>query len=159
MLAVIEWGPYRAGLDQPFAAEIDARVGPLDDEFAATCGDRDNAEQAIEFAKGRDAEGNVVDPDAVVTDAKPGDSSHNYHFGLDVARKTPTGLRWDYVVRPDGTLDPERTHPAWFRLVAAIRASALLHSGLDFPGDFKDPDHIERLNWRQHTAPDAQVAA
>ena len=45
---------------------------------------RSMAEQAVLYAKGRDANGNVIDQGSVVTNAKPGQSMHNYGVAFDV---------------------------------------------------------------------------
>jgi len=48
-------------------------------------GMRSIQEQASLYGKGRDSKGNVVDKNSVVTNAKPGQSYHNFGLALDVA--------------------------------------------------------------------------
>lgn len=48
-------------------------------------GYRPSSEQDALYAKGRDANGNVVDKAAVVTYARGGQSYHNYGLAIDVA--------------------------------------------------------------------------
>lgn len=151
----VVWNNYRSGLNGEFADAVDAALGPMADTWHATQGLRPNAEQDADYAKGRDADGNVVDESEVVTNARAGQSPHNPQAdglceALDVARSDGVALRWDYVMNPDGSINWEKTHPAWARLKAVIEAAPILHSGMDFPGDFKDPPHIERVNWRAH---------
>lgn len=53
-------------------------------------GNRTNAEQQIEWQKGRDENGNVVG--TTVTNAKPGYSLHNYGLAVDFAPVGPLGI-------------------------------------------------------------------
>lgn len=134
---MIVWGSYEDGLQDAFATAVEACLSPLVATWVVTSGLRTMAAQTALYAKGRDADGNVVDQSAVVTDAPPGSSAHNWGLAVDVALQSGQGaLSWDY------------SRPEWSILWAAIRASATLHSGEDFPAGQTDPDHIERLNWR-----------
>jgi RHS repeat-associated protein len=54
-------------------------------DLRVTSGIRSMQEQASLYGKGRDAKGNVVDKNAIVTNAKPGQSYHNFGLAFDVA--------------------------------------------------------------------------
>jgi|SRR5579863_1351826 len=71
-------------------------------------------EQAALYAKGRDADGNVVDKSQVVTNAKPGSSWHNFALAVDVAP-------FDGGI-PDWNIE----HPAWKRIVAVGESVGLV---------------------------------
>lgn len=62
---------------------------------------RDEFAQAVEWRKGRDENGNVVDPGAVVTNARPGASYH----GLLLPDGTPCSLAYHVAIyRDDGSI-------------------------------------------------------
>ena len=52
-------------------------------------------EQASLYAKGRDADGNIIDGSKVVTYTKPGYSWHNWGLALDWVFKNPKGWTWE----------------------------------------------------------------
>jgi peptidoglycan L-alanyl-D-glutamate endopeptidase CwlK len=54
--------------------------------YVATSGNRSWKDQDALYAKGRDAAGNVIDEKQVVTNAKGGQSLHNYGIAVDFAR-------------------------------------------------------------------------
>ena len=133
---MIAWGSYRAGLRPDFAQWCDDCIGPLPDVWPVTAGLRTMAVQAALYAQGR------TRPGQIVTYAEPGDSAHNVGLAIDVAlQPTPGALSWDYTL------------PQWQSLWMAVRASAHLHSGMDFPVGETDPPHVERLNWREFITP------
>lgn len=78
------------------------------------------AEQLTLWSKGRDAQGRIVDPKAVVTHAKPGSSYHNFGLAIDVA-----------PFDQDGQPDWNASHPAWKRMIA-VGESLGLYSGSHF---------------------------
>lgn len=92
--------------------------------------------QADLYAKGRDADGNIVDPSAVVTDAKPGQSAHDYGLAIDIA---PTLDGGKSVV-----FDPQ--HPAYndkaevLKALPFIQTDIVISSGPDRP-------HVQVRNW------------
>lgn len=55
---------------------------------------RSPEEQAALYAKGRDAEGRIVDATKVVTNAPPGTSAHEYGMAVDVVPLKPNGKPW-----------------------------------------------------------------
>lgn len=79
-----------------------------------TCGLRSWMQQLTLRLRGRDAQGNIVDPAQVVTHAQPG-----YGLGVDVAP-------FD-----DALPDWNASHPAWKRIVA-LGESLGLTSGAEF---------------------------
>lgn len=59
---------------------------------------RDEATQALDFAKGRDAQGRVINPAAVVTNAQPGASYH----GVSLPDGTPAALAYHLALVTPG---------------------------------------------------------
>jgi peptidoglycan L-alanyl-D-glutamate endopeptidase CwlK len=84
---------------------------------------RNATDQAADFAKGR------TQPGKVVTNAKPGQSLHNYYPALafDIAFKVGSKLFWDVAL---------------FKKFAAIAKKAGLEWGGDWP-NFKDNPHFQ----------------
>ena len=132
---MITWAVNRNAVDSILADDIDALLDPDPGQWVVTCGFRSQAQQAIEWQKGRDDEGFVVDRAAVVTDAKPGESPHNFGRAVDVTLIVDGHDVWAYQSSPD-----------WQRLFAAVKAHPRLHSGINFPS--QDGDHIEQLHWQ-----------
>lgn len=62
-----------------------------------TAGFRTMDDQAVLYAKGRDSNGRVVDARAIITNAAPGYSWHEYSLAVDVAIENPItkSLDWD----------------------------------------------------------------
>lgn len=65
--------------------------------------------QDVDFAKGRDSAGNVIDADAIVTQARGGQSDHNFTRWIadpdapEGWRLVPASLAWHFYIRvPDG---------------------------------------------------------
>lgn len=81
-----------------------------------------NEQQAL-YAKGRDADGNVIDPHAVVTNAPGGHSWHNFGLAVDCAPDDPT--------RPNYQIDWNPAHPQWKQMEDVGRACGLT-SGASF---------------------------
>lgn len=52
-------------------------------------------QQQIEYNKGRDAKGKIIDPTKIVTDAKPGYSYHNYGLAIDMVFGGPGKWTWN----------------------------------------------------------------
>ena len=148
------WQCDRSKVDPVVADSLDVfgAVDPTD--WAVICGARPNSEQAEDYQKGRtpfadlaelmasDPMKSIVVADDVVTDAKPGQSPHNC---------TPSEA-CDLAEMVDGKIVQDYLRPCWPRLYAFVRASIHLHSGMDFPGTFKDPPHVQRVNWENFCA-------
>lgn len=67
-------------------------------------GERTFEKQREYYAKGRDANGNVINQKAVVTRAKPGSSYHNYGLAVDIVFDGDTikpGIQWTWS-KPQG---------------------------------------------------------
>lgn len=109
------------------------------------------AEQYALWEKGRNLNGQIVDPTAVVTHAKPGSSYHNFGLAVDCA---PFDI--------EGQPDWNASHPAWQRMIAVGEAQGLysgshfkvLHDGVVYP----EPDmpHFQ-LTGRFPSEPDDEV--
>ena len=107
-------------LDDVAAAGIDLLV---------TCTLRTEAEQAALYAQGR------TTPGAIVTNAKPGTSAHNYGLALDV------------VPIVNGKPDWSGTGPVWDQVANLGQARGLEWAGAPgFP--FHEQAHFQVPNWR-----------
>lgn len=106
---------------------LSAMIGQLATLMAAedvpitvSCSVRTVEEQDAEFAKGRDAEGNIIDKHAVVTNARGGYSWHNFGLAVDCE-----------PVEKDNTIDWNADHPHW-KLMEKIGTSLGLTSGANW---------------------------
>lgn len=109
------------------------------DDVLVTCTKRSAEDQAALWARGRDANGVVVDRKAVVTDAKPWQSAHQY------------GMAVDFAPLVNGKLDWNGSDPIWDRVGARAVACGLEWAGTPgFP--FPEQPHVQLPNWRQHIA-------
>ena len=131
---MITWKVDRSLLKEPFASNVDALLSADPADWIVTSGYRSPDEQTALYAEGRDNQGNIVTPSAVVTNAKAGQSAHN------------AGLAVDVTLVKDGKDDWDVRDPDWQRMIAAVRAAPDLHSGADFPTP--DTDHIEAYRWK-----------
>jgi len=114
-------------------------------DWQVNFGYRSLDEQAALYAQGRDSSGQVVDPAAVVTDAPPGSSPHNYGLAVDLQ---PLGPK-------DVTIDPADFDAS----VAYAEKAELVDSWNSFaPPSWKlrtnlqlkervDYAHVELVNW------------
>jgi len=108
-------------LDDCAAAEIDLLV---------TCTLRSMQDQAILYAQGR------TTPGPVVTNAKPGQSAHNYGLALDV------------VPLIHGKPDWSGNSPVWTEVANLGQARGLQWLGAP-DSQFREMAHFEVPNWRQ----------
>lgn len=139
----IEWRADRSQVQEPFATHVNDLLDADPAEWIVVEGFRSAAQQDIDYAKGRDEDGNVIDKLKVITHAKGGQSPHNVGLAVDVALVVGHVTVWRYE------------DPNWQRMIAAVRASPNLHSGADFPDP--DEDHIEASRWKT-LAPPAHLA-
>lgn len=99
-------------------------------------GKRDMAQQLAIWQKGRDANGNIIGP--IVSNAKPGESPHNYGLAIDV-------VPYEYVKltnwNPNG--------PKWEEL-KAVANSMGLKMGVVLADGSADKPHVELPEWRKH---------
>jgi peptidoglycan L-alanyl-D-glutamate endopeptidase CwlK len=98
-------------------------------ELLITSGYRNFQEQALIFAKGRKMpEGTVIDRKKVVTNARPGESWHNY------------GLALDFVPIVAGK-------PVWVEEEFELYGIEAEKYGLEWGGRWKRPDrpHLQKL--------------
>jgi peptidoglycan L-alanyl-D-glutamate endopeptidase CwlK len=107
-------------LDDCAAAEIDLLV---------TCTLRTIQDQAVLFAQGR------TTPGPIVTNAKPGQSAHNYGLALDV------------VPLIHGKPDWSGTSPVWVSLANLGQARGLQWLGAP-DSSFKEQAHFQHPDWR-----------
>ena len=117
---------FRVGLNPLYAAKYDILCANLSPYWQPYFGVRTIAEQDALFAEGRTSSGNIV------TDAKGGESPHNYGCATD-------WTLWGVDGKPIwmGAKDLR-----WQEYRNAI-AKAGLYWGGDFPGHFQDIDHNE----------------
>ncbi len=114
---------------QPLAQAFVDAVSASGIDMLVTCTQRSNEEQAALYAQGRTA------PGAIVTDAPPGESAHNYGLALDV------------VPLVNGKCDWQGSHPVWQQLGALGQAAGLEWAGAPgFP--FHELPHFQMPGWR-----------
>lgn len=99
-----------------------------------TDGLRDNDQQAADWAKGRNAQGVVIDAHAVVTHAQPGYSPHNFGLAVDLI----PGIRGTSSWWPNYDI----LHPDFAAMVKACEAVGLV-AGIRWPKPKTDPDHFQ----------------
>lgn len=98
-------------------------------DILVTCTLRTMEEQAALYAQGRTAVGHIV------TNAKPGQSAHNYGLALDV------------VPIVNGKPDWDGTHPVWNQIGSLGQAKGLQWLGApDSP--FLEQAHFQHPDWR-----------
>lgn len=119
---------------QPLAKTFLERAKAAGFDLLVTCTFRSMQEQEALYAQGRTAPGKRV------TNAKPGDSAHNYGLALDIVPMHGGKPVWN-TSGADGEL--------WAK-VGRIGQSA----GLEWGGawqSFKDCPHFQMPNWRAMT--------
>lgn len=114
--------------------------------FRVTQGLRLWGDQQALYDKGRNEQGLIVDPSAVVTKAKPGYSWHNFGLAVDVVLDDATlaGFQADW----------NTAHPAWQRLIQVGESLGLV-SGSEWR-TFPDWPHLQ-LTGRFGVSPDQEV--
>lgn len=119
------------------AADVCAATGLY---FCAYSGLRTAAQQDADYAKGRTA------PGSIVTNAKAGQSMHNYGLAADIV---------PFLAGESGALNWNPASAQYDAMVAALKAQ-----GLEWGGDwvhFKDLDHFQMQGLRANPS-DAMVA-
>jgi peptidoglycan LD-endopeptidase CwlK len=98
-------------------------------DILVTCTLRSMEEQAALYAQGR------TTPGRIVTNAKPGQSAHNFGLALDV------------VPIVNGKPDWDGTHPVWDQIGQLGQVRGLQWLGA--PGSpFREEAHFQHPNWR-----------
>lgn len=106
-----------------------AACAAADLDLLITCTLRSNAEQDLLYAQGRSAPGHVV------TNARAGQSAHNYGLALDI------------VPMVNGKPDWNGSDPVWDQIGQKGVAAGL--TWLGSPGSsFREKPHFEHANWR-----------
>lgn len=100
-------------------------------DVLVTCTLRSNDEQATLFAQGRTA------PGPIVTNARPGQSAHNFGLGLDV------------VPIVNGKPDWSGTTPVWQEIANIFRARGCQWLG-EPDSPFREQAHFQLPGWQQH---------
>lgn len=135
----LRWNGHDAGLAPGMAAYLTAVLEPLADTYTVTSGLRSSALQDTLYAQGRTA------PGSIVTNARGGQSAHNYGLAIDVYPVVNGNVDYGYS---NGLPEPSRVAlPAWSALWRVIDADPILHNGRFFSTGY-DPGHVERLNWK-----------
>jgi peptidoglycan L-alanyl-D-glutamate endopeptidase CwlK len=92
------------------------------------------------FQIGRDAAGNVINPRAVVSDAKGGQSWHNYGLAIDIEMiRDGQGVGFDNTPEAAAlaAADPD------YAIIINTMAGFGYTWGGNFPGEFRDVPHFE----------------
>ena len=149
----IQWNGYDAGLAPGFASLVTSVIGPLAATYTVQQGYRTNTQQDAAFSLGRNAAGQIVNAAQVVTNARGGQSPHNYGLAVDVYPIVAGAVDYGFS---GGQSEPSaQALPAWTALWNAVRASGILQTGADISlASGYDPGHIELDNWQlfEHTA-------
>lgn len=121
------------------------------------------------YRKGRSAAGKVVDKSAVVTNARPGESAHNWgyaaDFVLDVGHpmwtnatdrpsKERGGAEWDSGTSLTGVVIRPAVFGAWQELGRLARDCDLVWGGA---WEFRDLPHVELPGWKEKRPKDWHV--
>lgn len=141
-------------------SDLDPRLQPTAQQFLDECARRgvkalidctwrSDDEQDADFAKGRDQNGNIIDPHLVITHARAGQSAHN----CVAADGTPAARAFDIAIYgPDGkTLDWDGGDDAW-KVAHAVGRMLGLALGADWPKPKTDGPHMEMQNWQNVNA-------
>lgn len=115
-------------LNEQFVADLDALLGPDEDDWYVTYGWRSHEEQAElheKFLEGG--------PKA----APEGESPHEYGLAVDLSLD---GDGKKARLQPDWN----ESHPGWVRLRKIVDKHPRLRGGWHF----SDGDHIEKVHWR-----------
>lgn len=91
-------------------------------------------QQAVDWFKGRNQQGIVIDAHAVVTHAPPGYSPHNFGLAVDLI----PGIRGLSSWQPNFDV----LHPDFAAMVKACEAAGLI-AGIRWPKPKTDPDHFQ----------------
>jgi hypothetical protein len=136
--------------------EFKARNSLVGNEVFLTSTWRDPATQAAEYAKGRDANGNVIDQSAVVTNAAPGSSPHECTMNDDGV--TPGARAFDFAIQlgdEGNMLDWDSDDEQWTHAIE-IGTQMGLVNGKNFKNAQGEPlgdaDHFELPAWRTYVA-------
>lgn len=103
---------------------------------------RTQSEQKALWMKGRDAQGNIIDPHAVVTHAPPGHSYHEFALAID----------FFVVVNGEAVWDVDHGH---YMMVVEKAESLGLVSGARWPEPKTDVDHLQLTGNFDEAGPDA----
>lgn len=129
------WEALPEELEPSFRKDIEELLRPDPDTWYVTSGRRSMRDQEKLYAQGRTA------PGPIVTNARPGQSAHNYGRAVDVvlddSSKPGLQMLWNWKLA------------GWLRLRAKIAAHPRLHSGWSW-GDWP---HIEVYKWRERPTP------
>lgn len=98
-------------------------------QYIITCTTRPLEDQAALYAQGR------TTPGKIVTNARPGQSAHNF------------GLAIDIVPIANGKPDWDGSHPIWQRIGALGQARGLQWLGAP-DSRFKEQAHFQHPNWK-----------
>lgn len=116
---------------------------------------RSPADQLVNWQKGRDADGNPIDPihhTGIVTWARPGQSAHENVNAAGL----PAALAFDLAIyNLDGkSLDWTGNDDLWSKVHCIARGyfddrgNKVLALGIDWPKPKTDPAHFELANWK-----------
>lgn len=116
-------------LDTAFQNNILALAGAMPHDSQFLIGTRTWAEQQKLYDQGRDKNGKIIDKSKIITNAKPGQSAHNYSLAADILPINPDTGRGDW------------NYARGFEIMAAQAKKIGLTAGHYW--NFKDSPHIE----------------
>jgi peptidoglycan L-alanyl-D-glutamate endopeptidase CwlK len=125
--ALADLKPGFLAMVQPFLEDWRAQADGYD--LIVTCTLRTLEEQASLYAQGRTA------PGPIVTNARPGQSAHNYGYAIDVVPVLHGKAIWD------------GTHPIWQEIGNFGQSRGLQWYGAPDAPFLEDP-HFQLPNWR-----------
>jgi hypothetical protein len=141
----IIWNGLDAGLVPGLADYLTSLIDPLPSTYTVQQGLRTVAQQNALYAQGRNAAGQIVGD--TVTNAKGGQSPHNFGEAIDVYPIVNGAIDWGF----DGNLSQPTAAalPYWQALWDAVASAGNLTSGKDFAlSSGYDPGHIEVTGWQ-----------
>lgn len=143
----ILWNGLDAGLAPAVPELMTSVIDPLPYRYTVQQGFRSIAQQNALYAKGRNAQGVVIAPQDTVTNAKGGQSAHNFGCAIDVYPIVNGKIDWGFDAQGNSQPSPEAL-PAWQALWDAVHATDTLVTGSDFKlASGYDPGHVEVKAW------------
>jgi hypothetical protein len=138
------WDTDRTKVNSAFADRVDTIPG----SWAVVQGFRSPTNQTAKWQEGRDAQGNIVDKAAVVTNAKGFQSPHTVTNPIGTTDGIPDADAIDLAwIDEHGNRTWNYKEPQWKAMWGFVDAAPGMHGGWHFPEP--DQDHIQDPIWIQ----------